>query len=89
MLSRYEVQTVEVRDQALREVMQKIALAGFNRAGFFERAVFYGDTRLRIFHSLPRFLKIWIFHCCKQMKPFPGADFQGSESGVHSFGFGC
>lgn len=55
MLSRYDVQTAEARDQALREVMQEIALAGLNRAGFFERAAFYGGTCLRIFHGLPRF----------------------------------
>lgn len=55
MLSRYDVQTAEAREQALREVMQEIALAGLNRAGFFERAAFYGGTCLRIFHSLPRF----------------------------------
>lgn len=55
MLSRYDVQTAEAREQALREVMQEIALAGLNRAGFFERAAFYGGTCLRIFHGLPRF----------------------------------
>jgi len=42
-------------DQALREIMQEIALAGLGRAGFFEKAAFYGGTALRIFHELPRF----------------------------------
>lgn len=41
--------------QALREIMQEIALAGLQRAGFFEKAAFYGGTALRIFHGLDRF----------------------------------
>lgn len=40
---------------ALREIMQEIALAGLYRAGFFEKAAFYGRTALRIFHGLDRF----------------------------------
>ena len=40
---------------ALREVMQEIALAGLSRAGFFEKAAFYGGTALRIFYGLERF----------------------------------
>ncbi|HVY74706.1 MAG TPA: nucleotidyl transferase AbiEii/AbiGii toxin family protein [Puia sp.] len=42
-------------EQALREIMQEIALAGLERAGFFEKAAFYGGTALRIFYKLPRF----------------------------------
>lgn len=38
-----------------KEVMQRIALAGLYRGGFFEHAAFYGGTCLRIFHDLPRF----------------------------------
>jgi len=41
--------------QALREIMQEIALAGLQRAGFFEKAAFYGGTALRIFYGLNRF----------------------------------
>jgi hypothetical protein len=40
---------------ALREIMQEIALAGLQRAGFFEKAAFYGGTALRIFYGLDRF----------------------------------
>jgi hypothetical protein len=42
-------------EQALREIMQEIALAGLKRSGFFEKAAFYGGTALRIFHGLERF----------------------------------
>lgn len=40
---------------ALREIMQEVALAGLYRAGFFARAAFYGGTALRIFYGLNRF----------------------------------
>lgn len=55
MLNRHSLSSVEQQNQAIREVMQEIALAGLNRAGFFEQAAFYGGTCLRIFHDLPRF----------------------------------
>ena len=41
--------------QAIREVVQEVALLGFWRSGFFEHAAFYGGTALRIFHGLNRF----------------------------------
>ena len=55
MLQKYTLATQEDAAQALREVMQEIALAGLNRGGFFDKAAFYGGTCLRIFHGLPRF----------------------------------
>jgi len=51
----YNPQTREELNQALREIMQEIALAGLHRNGFFEKAAFYGGTALRIFHQLDRF----------------------------------
>jgi predicted nucleotidyltransferase component of viral defense system len=41
--------------QAIREIVQEVALLGFWRSGFFEHAAFYGGTALRIFHGLNRF----------------------------------
>jgi len=40
---------------ALREIMQEIALAGLSRTDFFEKAAFYGGTALRIFYGLDRY----------------------------------
>lgn len=54
-LAQYEPKNQLQAEQALREIMQEIALAGLQRSGFFEKAAFYGDTALRIFHGLPRF----------------------------------
>lgn len=45
----------EQAEQALREIMQEIALAGLGRSGFYEKASFYGGTALRIFYGLNRF----------------------------------
>ena len=55
MLERYPRDTDTAVTNALREVMQEIALAGLNRGGFFAKAAFYGGTCLRIFYGLPRF----------------------------------
>ena len=42
-------------EAALQKIMQEVALAGLQRAGFFEKAAFYGGTALRIFYGLNRF----------------------------------
>ncbi|WP_129716231.1 nucleotidyl transferase AbiEii/AbiGii toxin family protein [Pedobacter sp. SYP-B3415] len=54
-LEDYHPANREEAKDALREIMQEIALAGLNRAGFFEKAAFYGGTALRIFYGLDRF----------------------------------
>jgi predicted nucleotidyltransferase component of viral defense system len=51
----YEPKNIQDTEQALREIMQEIALAGLYRANFFKHAAFYGGTALRIFHGLNRF----------------------------------
>ncbi len=51
----YKTQTIEQTEQAIREIMQEITLAGLNRSDFFNQAAFYGGTALRIFHGLDRF----------------------------------
>ncbi len=61
------------RSQALREVMQEIALAGLYRRGFFGKAAFYGGTCLRIFHQLPRFSEDLDFSL---LQPDPGFSLQ-------------
>lgn len=39
----------------MKEIMQEIVLCGLSRAGFFQKAAFYGGTALRIFYGLDRF----------------------------------
>lgn len=55
MMSRYEIKTTEDNQNAIHEVMQHITLAALYRAGFFDKAAFYGGTCLRIFYNLQRF----------------------------------
>lgn len=54
-IAEYKPHNADEASQALREIMQEIALAGLSRGGFFEKAAFYGGTALRIFHGLDRF----------------------------------
>ncbi len=56
-LNSYQPANKEEALNALREIMQEITLAGIQRAGFFEKAAFYGGTALRIFYGLNRFLE--------------------------------
>ncbi|HBR12574.1 MAG TPA: hypothetical protein DD740_10355 [Chryseobacterium sp.] len=51
----YQPKTADDYKQALREIMQQLALAGLSRGGFFSKAAFYGGTALRIFYGLDRF----------------------------------
>ena len=54
-LEEYKPVNQDAAEQALRQIMQKIALAGLQRSGFFEKAAFYGGTALQIFQGLQRF----------------------------------
>jgi predicted nucleotidyltransferase component of viral defense system len=54
-LNEYKPKNNQEAKQALREIIQEIALFGLQQSGFFEVAAFYGGTALRIFHGLPRF----------------------------------
>lgn len=69
MLQRYGTTSDAEVANALREIMQEIALAGLNRSGFFQKAAFYGGTCLRIFHGLPRFSEDLDFSL---LQPEPG-----------------
>ena len=55
MLEKYDLSSADSTYEALREILQEIVLLGLYRAGFFEHALFYGGTALRILHGLDRF----------------------------------
>jgi len=61
MLSRYELLTIHDHENALKEIMQEIVLLGLWRAKFYEKAVFYGGTALRILYKLDRFSEDLVF----------------------------
>ena len=54
-LEEYECATALERVNALKEIIQEIALMALSRQGFFRQAEFHGGTALRILHGLPRF----------------------------------
>lgn len=55
MLNKYKCETRQDYENALKEIIQEIALLGLWRAKFFEHAAFYGGTALRILYGLDRF----------------------------------
>jgi len=55
MLSKYDCQGLSDYINALREILQEVALLGLWRGKFFEKAAFYGGTALRTLYGLDRF----------------------------------
>jgi len=55
MLNQYRADGLTDKKNAVKEIMQEIVLCGLSRAGFFQKAAFYGGTALRIFYGLDRF----------------------------------
>ncbi len=54
-LTTYQAANQLEEEQALKEILQEVALFALWRADFFEVAAFQGGTSLRILHKLPRF----------------------------------
>lgn len=87
MLEPYEPHTLSDRKNALKEVIQEIVLCGLSRAGFFDRAAFYGGTALRIFYGLDRFSEDLDFSLITADLSFDiAAYFPTLEKEVRSFG---
>lgn len=55
MLEKYDCKTSDDYKNALKEIIQEVALCGLSRGGFFKKAAFYDGTALRIFYGLDRF----------------------------------
>ncbi len=55
MLSKYEIRNTTDEINALKEIIQKIVLAGLSRANFFNKVTLYGDTASRLIYKLDRF----------------------------------
>ena len=80
-LAEYKPLNTGQANQALREIMKEIALAGLARSGFFEKAAFYGGTALRIFHDFPRFSEDLDFSL---LTPDPEFELQPFLDGMHT-----
>jgi predicted nucleotidyltransferase component of viral defense system len=70
MLERYDNHSLEDHLQALREILQEIALLGLWRSKFFDKAAFYGGTALRILYGLDRFSEDMDFSLLSPMDDF-------------------
>jgi len=54
-LDEYQAANAIEEEQAIKEIIQEIALFALSKTDFFEVAAFQGGTSLRILHGLPRF----------------------------------
>jgi predicted nucleotidyltransferase component of viral defense system len=88
MLARYNPQSSEDYENALKEILQEIVLLGLDRNGFFEKAAFYGGTALRIMHGLDRFSEDLDFTLLEPNPKFKlDKYFPGLERELSAFGF--
>lgn len=88
MLDRYELKNVHDYKNAIKEIIQEIALLGLWRAKFFEKAAFYGGTALRILHQLDRFSEDLDFSLLYPDNNFDLKNYENSiRTELQSFGF--
>lgn len=88
MLSRYQCTSSHDYENALKEIIQEIALLGLWRAKFFEKAAFYGGTALRILYGLDRFSEDLDFSLLTPDKNFQFRQYLSAVcSELSSFGF--
>ncbi|HQT92641.1 MAG TPA: nucleotidyl transferase AbiEii/AbiGii toxin family protein [Candidatus Kryptobacter bacterium] len=88
MLKKYDCSKADRYKNALKEVIQEIALLGLFRAGFFDKAAFYGGTALRIFHGIDRFSRDLDFSLLKPDKKFaidPYCEYVENELNAYGF----
>lgn len=88
MLSKYPLATVDDHVNALREILQELALCGLWRAKFFEHAAFYGGTALRVLYGLDRFSEDMDFSLRTANAEFdlePYCNFMKDELGAWGF----
>jgi len=88
MLSRYELDTIHDHENALKEIIQELALLGLWRSKFYEKAVFYGGSALRILHKLERFSEDLDFSLIQPEKEFDIRKYLGAvKSELEFWGF--
>ena len=88
MLEKYDLSTADKTYEALREILQEIVLLGLSRAGFFDHALFYGGTALRILHGLDRFSEVLDFSLIVPDETFDLSTYEDAViEALHSFGF--
>lgn len=88
MLDRYACRSRQDYVNALKEIIQEIALLGLWRANFFDHAAFYGGTALRILYGLDRFSEDLDFSLLKSQPNFKLTTYLKAVAGeLESLGF--
>ena len=88
MLNRYELNTIHDHENALKEIIQEIILLGLWRSKFYERAVFYSGSALRILYKLDRFSENLDFSLIQPEKDFDIKKYLGAvKSELELWGF--
>ena len=88
MLNRYKCISVNDYENALKEIIQEIALLGLWRSKFFEKAAFYGGSALRILYGLNRFSEDLDFSLLNRDDEFSLSTYCSAvENELKSFGF--
>ena len=88
MLEKQKCKTSVDYENALKEIMQEIALLGLWRAKFFEHALFYAGTSYRILHKLPRFSEDLDFSLFKKDEKFDLKQYhEAIKVELEAFGF--
>jgi hypothetical protein len=89
MVAEYQCRELNDYVNALREILQEIALLGLWRAKFFEKAACYGGTALRTLYGLDRFSEDIDFSLLKQSKDFDLTAYTAFvQKEMEGFGFG-
>lgn len=88
MLAQHPFATQNEKKNSIKEVVQEIVLCGLARAGFFQKAAFYGGTALRIFYGLDRFSEDLDFSLMGTDPDFSLEDYLAAvERELRSYGF--
>ena len=88
MLHHYECRSLEDHLQALREILQEIALLGLWRSKFFDKTAFYGGSALRILYGLDRFSEDLDFSLLSPMDNFDLSKYTAAlQRELAAFGF--
>ena len=89
-LQTYSATNAVQEEQALKEMLQEVALYALWRGGFFEIAAFQGGTSLRILHGLPRFSEDLDFILLKPDPAFQRSHyFESLTEVLEQFGMRC
>ncbi len=88
MLEKYQLHSEQDFTNAVKEIIQEIALLGLWRSKFYEHAAFYGGSALRILYQLDRFSEDLDFSLLKPDRDFTLKPYnQAICDELNAFGF--